>query len=158
MLLDAVVQVFEDFRYTDHTETGDTATLAFSARVGDRELDGIDLLRFDADGRIREMAVYVRPMSGVHALADGDEGQARGGRRRSGLSGLPTRGRRRPRRPSAAPAGRRAAAISDACPGLACRLSSWKGSAARSYSSGVSLGAVVDVDPVAAPQPQLSRR
>ncbi len=69
VLLGAVVQVFEDFRYTDHTETGDTATLAFTARVGDRELDGIDLLRFGPDGKIREMAVYVRPMSGVNALA-----------------------------------------------------------------------------------------
>jgi SnoaL-like domain len=68
-LLGAVVQVFEDFRYTDHTETGDTATLAFSARAGDRELDGIDLLRFDSEGRIREMQVYVRPLSGVNALA-----------------------------------------------------------------------------------------
>lgn len=70
LLLGAVVQVFEDFRYTDHTETGGTATLAFSARVGDKELEGIDLLRFDDEGRIREMAVYVRPMSGMHALAD----------------------------------------------------------------------------------------
>lgn len=70
MLLGAVVQVFEDFRYTDQVETGDVATLAFSARVGDRELDGIDLLRFDGEGRVREMAVYVRPMSGVNALAE----------------------------------------------------------------------------------------
>ena len=70
MLLGAVVQVFEDFRYTDQTETGDAAALAFSARVGDRELDGIDFLRFDADGRIGELAVYVRPMSGVNALAE----------------------------------------------------------------------------------------
>ena len=70
MLLGAVSQVFEDFRYTDQTETGDAAALAFSARVGDRELDGIDFLRFDGEGRIKEMAVYVRPMSGVHALAD----------------------------------------------------------------------------------------
>ena len=68
-LLGAVVQVFEDFRYTDQTETDGTATLAFSARVGDRELDGIDLLRFDDDGLVKEMAVYVRPMSGVNALA-----------------------------------------------------------------------------------------
>jgi hypothetical protein len=68
-LLGAVVQVFEDFRYTDQTETDGTATLAFSARVGNRELDGIDLLRFDEDGRVKEMAVYVRPMSGVNALA-----------------------------------------------------------------------------------------
>src|SRR6266508_2072509 len=64
MLLGAVAQVFVDFSYTDHTETGDCATLAFSARVGDRELDGIDLLRFDGEGKIREMQVYVRPMSG----------------------------------------------------------------------------------------------
>ena len=69
MILGAVVQVFEDFRYTDQVEVGETATLAFSARVGDRELDGIDLLRFDPDGRVRELAVYVRPISGVNALA-----------------------------------------------------------------------------------------
>jgi hypothetical protein len=70
MLLGAVVQVFEDFRYTDQVETGDAAALAFSARVGDRDLDGIDFLHFDSDGRVDRMAVYVRPMSGVTALAE----------------------------------------------------------------------------------------
>jgi hypothetical protein len=70
MLLGAAVQVFKDFRYTEQTETGDTATLAFTAKAGDRELEGIDLLRFGADGKIREMAVYLRPMSGVHAMAE----------------------------------------------------------------------------------------
>jgi SnoaL-like protein len=70
MLLGAVVQVFEDFRYTDQVETGDAAALAFSARVGDRELDGIDFLHFDDQGRVQRMAVYVRPMSGVNALAE----------------------------------------------------------------------------------------
>ena len=70
MLLGAVAQVFEDFRYTDQVETADAAALAFSARVGDRELDGIDFLHFDAEGRVNRMAVYVRPMSGVNALAE----------------------------------------------------------------------------------------
>ena len=70
VLLGAVIQVLEDFRYTDQVETGDAAALAFSARVGDRELDGIDFLRFDSDGRIREMAVYIRPMSGLNAVAE----------------------------------------------------------------------------------------
>jgi hypothetical protein len=69
LLLGAVVQVFEDFRYTDQVETGDAAALAFSARIGDRELDGIDFLHFDSDGRVDRMAVFVRPMSGVNALA-----------------------------------------------------------------------------------------
>src|SRR5258705_11301541 len=69
-LLGAVAQVFEDFRYTDQVETGDAAVLAFSARVGDRELDGMDFLHFDSEGRVNRMAVYVRPMSGINALAE----------------------------------------------------------------------------------------
>ena len=51
MLLATVVEVFEDFSYTDQVETAGTAILAFSARVGDRTLDGIDLLRFDDEAR-----------------------------------------------------------------------------------------------------------
>jgi hypothetical protein len=70
LLLGAVAQVFEDFRYTDQIETGNSAALFFSARVGERELDGIDYLHFGAEDRIDRMAVYIRPMSGVHALAE----------------------------------------------------------------------------------------
>jgi hypothetical protein len=70
LLLGAVSQVFEDFRYTDQIETGDAAALAFSAHVGDKDLDGIDFLHFGDDGKIVRMEVFIRPMSGVHALAD----------------------------------------------------------------------------------------
>jgi SnoaL-like domain len=70
MLLGAVGQVFEDFRYMDQVETGDTAVLVFEARVGDRELNGVDILRFDSEDRIAELIVMVRPMSGMHALAE----------------------------------------------------------------------------------------
>jgi hypothetical protein len=64
------MHVFEDFRYTDQIEDGDTAALIFDARVGDRILNGLDLLRFDADGKIRELMVMVRPLSGLNALAE----------------------------------------------------------------------------------------
>lgn len=70
VLLGAVVEVFEDFRYLDQVESGDTAVLIFAARVGDRELQGVDILRFDRDGRIAELTVMARPMSGVQALAE----------------------------------------------------------------------------------------
>jgi ketosteroid isomerase-like protein len=70
VILAAVVEVFEDFRYVDQLESEDTAVLVFKARIGDREVDGVDILRFDADGLIREMMVMVRPMSGMNALAD----------------------------------------------------------------------------------------
>src|SRR5688500_4471375 len=64
MVLSAVVQVFEDFRYVEHVEQGDVAFLWFQARAGDRELDGVDILRFADDGQISELTVMVRPMSG----------------------------------------------------------------------------------------------
>lgn len=68
-LLRTVFELFEDFRYTD--ELGDAAThaLIFEARVGDRELQGLDLIRTREDGRISEFTVMVRPASGLAALA-----------------------------------------------------------------------------------------
>ena len=78
VLLGAVVQVFEDFRYVDEVETGDVAVLVFKARIGDREVDGVDVLRFDAEGRVRELMVMVRPMSGMNALAQAMQEQLEG--------------------------------------------------------------------------------
>jgi hypothetical protein len=63
-----VVQVFEDFRYIAHVETGDVAVLQFEARVGDRELQGVDILKFNDEDKISEMTVMVRPASGLEAL------------------------------------------------------------------------------------------
>lgn len=70
MILSNVAQVFEDFRYVDQVETGDTAVLVFEARVGEKQLNGVDVLRFGADGRIAEMMVMVRPASGLMALGE----------------------------------------------------------------------------------------
>lgn len=70
VLLSAVAEVFEDFRYVDQIETGDTAVLVFEARAGDRELNGVDVLRFGEDGKVREMMVMIRPLSGLNALAE----------------------------------------------------------------------------------------
>src|SRR3954463_4907504 len=53
-ILRTVFGVFEDFRYTDALAGDGVHVLVFEARVGDRELQGIDLLRDDADGRIAE--------------------------------------------------------------------------------------------------------
>jgi SnoaL-like domain len=70
ILVEGAMNVFEDFRYTDQLEDGDVAALIFKARVGDREVDGLDLLRFDGDGMVSELMVMVRPMSGLNALAE----------------------------------------------------------------------------------------
>ena len=43
--------------------------LIFRARVGDRELEGMDLVRIGADGLIDDFTVMIRPLSGLVALA-----------------------------------------------------------------------------------------
>ena len=70
LLLGAVVQVFEDFRYLEQVETGDVAVLMFEARVGDKQIEGCDFIQLDEDGAIRALTVMVRPMSGAVALAE----------------------------------------------------------------------------------------
>jgi hypothetical protein len=69
-LLAAVMQVFEDFSYVDRLEGEGSATLIFRARVGDRELDGLDYLRFREDGLVSELTVMVRPLSAALELAE----------------------------------------------------------------------------------------
>jgi uncharacterized protein len=69
-VLRAVSTVFEDFRYVDVLDDGDRAGLVFAARVGDREVEGWDYLRFDDDGRIVEFTVMLRPLSGLLAVVD----------------------------------------------------------------------------------------
>jgi hypothetical protein len=70
IIAEGAMKVFEDFEYVHMLEQGDVATLIFRASVGGRELDGLDLLSFDEAGLIREFKVMVRPMSGLHALAE----------------------------------------------------------------------------------------
>ena len=71
-ILHAVSQVFEDFRYVDEIGGPDAAShvLVFRTRVGNREIDGIDLLHTGADGLVDELTVMVRPLSGAMALAE----------------------------------------------------------------------------------------
>ena len=61
---------FEGFHYVAELSDGDQVALVFQARVGDREVQGVDLLHTDADGLIDELTVLVRPMSGLIALGE----------------------------------------------------------------------------------------
>ena len=69
-LLGVVVRTFEDFRYTDELDADGRKALIFKARVGDKEVEGLDLLRFDDEGKIDHFTVMVRPLSAAMALAE----------------------------------------------------------------------------------------
>jgi hypothetical protein len=68
-LLAVVGQTFETFRYTNEWRDGDTTILFFEASIGDRDLQGIDILEHDADGLVARFTVMVRPLSGLQALS-----------------------------------------------------------------------------------------
>jgi hypothetical protein len=68
-LLAVVVKTFENFRYTNEWHDGDTTILFFEASIGDRELQGIDILEHDADDLVARFTVMVRPLSGLQALS-----------------------------------------------------------------------------------------
>jgi SnoaL-like domain len=69
-LLAALLEILEDFRYTDELEGEAAHGLVFRAHVGDRQLEGLDLLRHDEQGRIADFTVMVRPLSGLQAVRE----------------------------------------------------------------------------------------
>ncbi|WP_179401459.1 nuclear transport factor 2 family protein [Burkholderia guangdongensis] len=70
LALRTVITIFKDFTYHREFGSGDgmSVVLEFSATVGDKQLKGIDMIRFDDDGRIVEFEVMIRPLSGLQAL------------------------------------------------------------------------------------------
>jgi hypothetical protein len=79
-LLGEVVQVFEDFRFTDELQTDGAHALIFRANIAGKEIEGIDLLRFDSDGLVCDFTVMLRPLSALvpFAQAMGERAQAAG--------------------------------------------------------------------------------
>jgi hypothetical protein len=69
-LLRLVATVFEDFRYTSEWRDGRTTILFFEAHVGDRNLQGVDILEENDDGEIAQFTVMIRPLSGLQAVAN----------------------------------------------------------------------------------------
>ncbi len=71
-ILHAVATVFSDFRYVTEIGAPDAAdhALVFRARVGEREIEGCDIIHVDEAGAIDELTVMVRPLSAALALAE----------------------------------------------------------------------------------------
>jgi hypothetical protein len=64
----AVVLGNESFRYVRELVDGDDVCLEFTAEIDGIQINGIDLIRFDADGKIIDFKVMVRPLKAVNKL------------------------------------------------------------------------------------------
>ncbi|MCP4314752.1 MAG: nuclear transport factor 2 family protein [Hyphomicrobiales bacterium] len=70
-IIGTVAGIFEDFGYHRQfaTEDGASAVLEFEARIDDKSLKGIDMIRFDENGLICEFEVMIRPANALALLA-----------------------------------------------------------------------------------------
>ena len=70
-ILNNVIQVFENFTYHREffTEDEQSVVLEFSAVVSEKQLKGIDMIRFNEQGQIAKFEVMIRSLSGLQALA-----------------------------------------------------------------------------------------
>ena len=57
-----------EYRWQVHD--GDREVLCFVSTVEGREIEGVDLLRYDDDGLVAELVVMMRPLSGLTAMRD----------------------------------------------------------------------------------------
>jgi hypothetical protein len=56
--------------YQWQVREGDREVLCFTSRVGNRDIEGVDLLRYDDDGLVNELVVMMRPASALIAVRD----------------------------------------------------------------------------------------
>ena len=71
MIVPSLLRTWKDLRYTGelHGPDGEIG-LIFTAGVGDRIAQGIDLLHLDDQARIDGITVMVRPLSALQTLAN----------------------------------------------------------------------------------------
>jgi hypothetical protein len=67
-VLTHVAATLEGLTYVDEVQEGASVVLRFQARVGELELEGIDYLTLDADGRVADLTVFMRPLKAVNAF------------------------------------------------------------------------------------------
>jgi SnoaL-like domain len=61
----SVLESFQELRVVDEFESGQTHAFYWEGRMAGRTVWGADRIRLDADGRVREITVLARPMSGI---------------------------------------------------------------------------------------------
>ena len=69
-LLGLIIDTIEEFTYQREWSAGGELALEFTGRVGELELQGIDLISLDRDGKIQNLDVLMRPVSAVVSLRE----------------------------------------------------------------------------------------
>jgi hypothetical protein len=80
----SVLESFEELRIVDEFEAGETHAFFWEGRMEGRFVAGADRIRLNPDGKVREITVLARPLSGAATFLTGI-GPRLARRRRGGL-------------------------------------------------------------------------
>ncbi|TQM78450.1 SnoaL-like protein [Saccharothrix saharensis] len=69
-LFGVLQRTFEDFRYVGQYDGPDGHVLHFRTVVDGKQVEGIDLIELDADGRIGTFTVMIRPHSALTTVGE----------------------------------------------------------------------------------------
>lgn len=69
-ILLAVTEIFEDFRYVREIKNDFQWALEFEATVEELSLRGVDLIELDADGKIVDFEVMIRPANALQKVGE----------------------------------------------------------------------------------------
>jgi hypothetical protein len=67
-VLTMLLEVLDDLAYVAEYDSAVGLVLLTTATIGGRRADGVQVLRFDDDGRISEFRDFIRPLSAANAL------------------------------------------------------------------------------------------
>lgn len=68
-----LLEVFEELQYVAEYDNSAGKVLLTTGRVGERDVDGVQVLTFGADGLVHEFRDFIRPFSGALALREAAE-------------------------------------------------------------------------------------
>jgi hypothetical protein len=67
-ILTNVLDILQDFRYHREWVDGNNMALEFSAKVRDINIKGIDLIKWNSEGKIIHFEVLIRPLNGLQVV------------------------------------------------------------------------------------------
>ncbi|HWF73656.1 MAG TPA: nuclear transport factor 2 family protein [Solirubrobacteraceae bacterium] len=70
-VLKIVAEAMGEIEHHELVGAGEVWTQRFTVRVRGRRLEGMDFIRFDGEGRLAELTVFMRPLPGLAAFAAG---------------------------------------------------------------------------------------
>ena len=69
-ILKTVMGIFQDFTYHRQFISGNSVVLEFSAMVAGKNIKGIDMIRWNDQGKIEHFEVMIRPINGLQLMLD----------------------------------------------------------------------------------------